>query len=181
MIQKKVRDLTVPLSRYCVVPPNATLAETVGNIYNTYCDQKGRFCKKARPRTVFVVNDQGALEGILDLSTILRILMPEVTGGVSDRLGFLGASVAFAEAGVDWLDESRANLFARVSKNARTKVSEIMTKIKISIQGDSSLFEALDLFYESGLNTIPVYEGDKLIGVVKDYDLFIEIVNFLGI
>ncbi len=181
MAPKSVIDLTIPLSKYCVVPPNATLAQAVFNIFNSYCDSKGRFCNRARPRVVFIVNDDGVLEGTLSLSTILRILVPEITGKVSDRLGLLGTSVAFAEAGAEWLDESKASFFARVKKNAETRVCDIMERVKARIQWDSNLFQALELFFETDQDTIPVYKENRLIGIIRDYDVFVEVTRFFGI
>ncbi len=117
--------------------------------------------------------------GILDFKSILAVLIPEIAGGLTAKLEALGVSVAFAQAGSANLDEARMGFRARVIKNAETKVGNVMLKIRGVITADASLIEALKTIYKNKITVVPVYEGDRLVGVLRDSDLFLAVADVL--
>ena len=122
-----------------------------------------------------VVDDSGTLVGILDFKSILKVLIPEVAGGLTAKLEALGVSIAFAQADSADLDETRLGFRARVIKNADTRVKDVMLAIRGIIDAEADLLEALKLIYNNKITVLPVYEGKKLIGVVRDSDLFLTV------
>ena len=117
--------------------------------------------------------------GILDFKSILAVLIPEIAGGLTAKLEALGVSVAFAQAGSANLDEARMGFRARVIKNAETKVGDVMLKIRGVIKADASLMEALKTICKNKITVVPVYEGDRLVGVLRDSDLFLAVADVL--
>ncbi|MGD2125417.1 MAG: CBS domain-containing protein [Desulfobacteraceae bacterium] len=180
LIQKKVRDVMIPLANYSVVGPGSTLRDAVLTLKKSYCELEAGLCTEAGPRTVLVVDNTKKLVGILDFQTILKVLIPEVAGGLSAKLAALGISVAFAEADAHALDESKAHFHARVMKNAETKVEDIMLKVRGTIQAESDILEALKLLFRNKITIIPVYEKEQFVGVVRDADLFLAVSETLG-
>lgn len=180
VVRKKVRDVMIPLTNYSVVGPEDTLHDAVLCLRGSYCELETGMCTEAGPRTVLVVDKTEKLIGILDFQTILKVLIPEIAGGLSEKLAALGISVTFAEAGAPSLDESRVHFHARVIKNAGTKVKKIMLKIKGTIQAEADILEALKLLFRNKITVIPVFEGDQLIGVVRDADLFLAVADILA-
>jgi len=178
-IQKRVRDLTIPLDRYSVVSPDNTLQEAVSTLRGSYCQLDMGMCTEAGPRTILVVDKKVKLVGILDFRSILKVLIPEVAGGLSAKLEALGVSVTFAEASATSLDEARAQFNARVTRNAAVRVKDIMLKVKGTIQADADLMEALKLIFRYKISKLPVYEGNKLAGVLRDTDLFLAVADIL--
>jgi len=174
-----VKDLTIPLDRYSAVSPDNTLQEAVSTLRGSYCQLDTGMCTEAGPRTILVVDNKGKLVGILDFRSILKVLIPEVAGGLSARLEALGVSVTFAEASATSLDEARAQFNARVTKNAAVKVKDIMLKVKGTIQADADLLEALKLIFRYKITKLPVYEGNNLVGVLRDTDLFLAVADIL--
>lgn len=178
-IQKKVKDLTIPLDRYSVVSPDNTLQEAVSSLRGSYCQLDTGLCTEAGPRAILVVDKKGKLVGILDFRAILKVLIPEVAGGLTRKLESLGVSIAFAEASASSLDEARAQFNARVTGNAAVQVKDIMLKIRGTIQADAELLEALKLIFRYKISKLPVYEGNKLVGVLRDTDLFLAVADIL--
>jgi CBS domain-containing protein len=174
-----VRDLTIPLDRYSVVSPDNTLQEAVSTLRGSYCQLDTGMCTEAGPRTILVLDKKGKLVGILDFRSILKVLIPEVAGGLTAKLEALGVSVTFAEASATSLDEARARFNARVTRNAGVRVKDIMLKVKGTIQADADLLEALKLIFHYKISKLAVYEGDKLIGVLRDTDLFLAVADIL--
>jgi CBS domain-containing protein len=116
----------------------------------------------------------------MDFRSILKVLVPEIAGGITARLEALGVSIAFAQADTPDLDEARISFRARVLKNAETKVADVMLKIKGVIDVDADLLEALTMIFTNKITVLPVYEKSKLVGVVRDSDLFLVVADILG-
>ena len=119
------------------------------------------------------------LVGILDFKGILSVLIPELAGGLTAKLASLGVSAAFAEEDASNLDETELGFAARVIKNAQTPVREVMLKVRGSIGPDADLVEALKLIYRNKIVVLPVCEDDKIVGVVRDSDLFLAVTAVL--
>jgi len=177
--KKTVRDLMITLDRYPVVHPDDTLHDAVSRLRTSYCRLETGFCEETGPRTALVVDESGILQGIMDFRSILRVLIPEVAGGLTEKLERLQVSIVFAEKDALDLDESRANFRQRVIKNAQVKVGDIMLKIRGTIQADATLLEALKLIFRKKITKLPAYDGDKLVGVLRDTDLFLAVADIL--
>ena len=178
-ISMKVRDLMVPIGDYAVTTADKTLGEAVPTLRQLYCEVEWGKCTEAGHRTILVLDEAGSLVGILDFKSILAVLIPEIAGGLTAKLEALGVSIAFAQAGSANLDEARMGFRARVIKNAETKVGNVMLKIKGVITADASLIEALKTIYKNKITVVPVYEGDRLVGVLRDSDLFLAVADVL--
>lgn len=175
----KVKDIMIPIANYAVARTGDILSEAVRLLRKLYCSTEYGKCTEAGHRSVLVVDAKGALVGILNFSSILGTLIPEIAGGIGARLESLGVTMAYAQADSTELDEARLSFRARVKKNAETKIEHIMLKIKGSISSDESVLDALKLIYRNKINIIPVYEGGALVGVVRDSDLFLVVAEIL--
>lgn len=179
LLNRKVRDRMIPLENYPTVSPDATLREAALSLRTSFCELDSGMCTEAGPRTVLVVDENGKLIGILDFNSFLETMIPEIAGGLSAKLSAIGVSIAFAQADAEALDESRIGFRARVIKNAETRVRDIMLKIRGTIDADSRLLDGLKKMYRKKIVVLPVYDGDKLVGVLRDADLFLAVTDVL--
>ncbi len=63
-------------------------------------------------------------------------------------------------------------------KSARdTRVSEIMTSNVITVNSDQTVEECEALMMEKGIRHLPVYDGDKLMGLVSVRDVLREVIE----
>jgi len=178
-LTRKVREIAIPLSEYAVTGIDNTLKEAVPVLRRLYCEVEDGKCTEAGHRTILVLDETGVLAGVLDFRSILKVLIPEVAGGLSAKLAALGVSIAFAQAGSADLDEANASFRARVMKNAGTKVRDMMLPVRGTISADADIVEALKVLCGNKISMIPVYDGKKLIGVVRDSDLFLFVADIL--
>jgi CBS domain-containing protein len=179
LIEKKVRELMIPIKDYAVTSPDKTLQEAILEMRRIYCEVETGKCTEAGHRTSLVLKD-GKLEGIIDFQCILRALMPEIAGKLSDKLAALGLSIAFAEADASDLDEAKSGFKERVIQNAKTKVGDIMLKLRGHIDAGADVMEALKQMHRNKVTVLPVYEGDNVVGVLRDSDLFLATANILA-
>jgi len=178
-LKRNVRERMIPIKNYSTIAPDTTLREAALSLRTSYCELETGMCTEAGPRTVMVVDDNGKLVGILDFNNFLVTLIPEIAGGLSAKLEALGVSIAFAQADAASLDEAGQGFKARVIKNADTKVRDIMMKIKGTIDAGDSLMNGLKKMFRNKIIVLPVYENDKLVGVLRDTDFFLAVTDIL--
>ena len=178
-VELKVKDMMVPIDDYAVTTADKTLKEAVPKLMKIYCQVEIGKCTEAGHRTSLVLDKQGKLVGILDFKSILKVLIPEIAGGISGKLQALGISMAFAEADAHDMDTSQHGFRSRVIQNAQTRVSDIMLKLRGTIDADAGFLDALKIIYRNKVTVLPVFEGDKLVGVLRDSDLFLAAANVL--
>ena len=180
-LDKHVKDLLIPLEVCATTHVDKPLREAVNELRTVFCEIESGKCTEAGHRTSLVFDDNEKLVGILDFQAILKVLIPEIAGSLSERLQALGVSIAFAEGDTPHLDESNQRLTARVTKNAETKVGEVMLKLRgKNATADMGLVDALKIMHRTKITTLPVYENDKLVGILRDSDLFLATAHILS-
>jgi len=172
-VKLKVKDIMVPIEDYAVTTTDKLLKEAVPELMRIYCQVETGKCTEAGHRTSLVLDEHGKLVGILDFKSILKVLIPEIAGGISGKLQALGISMAFAEADAHDMDSSRQGFRSRVIQNAQTRVGDVMLKLRGTIDADAGFLDALKMIYRNKVTVLPVFEGDKLVGVLRDSDLFL--------
>lgn len=61
----------------------------------------------------------------------------------------------------------------------RLKVRDIMLKVKGVIDADASMEEGLRKIVQDKVSILPVYDGDKAVGLIRDTDIFLAITDNL--
>jgi len=61
----------------------------------------------------------------------------------------------------------------------KLKVKDIMLKVKGTIDADASLEEGLRTIVQNKISVLPVYDGDKAVGLIRDTDIFLAITDKL--
>ena len=180
-LDKHVKDLLVPLKDCALTHVDKPLREAINELRTVFCEIETGKCTEAGHRTSLVLDDNEKLVGILDFQAILKVIIPEIAGSLSQKLQALGVAVAFAEGGAPEHDASNQRFKERVNKNAETKVGEIMLKLRgKNATTDMTLVDALAIMYRNKITVLPVYENEKLVGVLRDSDLFLATANILS-
>jgi len=55
----------------------------------------------------------------------------------------------------------------------KMKVNDIMLKVKGHIDAEASLEEGLRTIVQNKISILPVYDGDKAVGLIRDTDIFL--------
>ena len=61
----------------------------------------------------------------------------------------------------------------------KLKVKDIMLKVKGTIDADASMEEGLRTIVHKKIGVLPVYDGDKAVGLIRDTDIFLAITDDL--
>jgi predicted transcriptional regulator len=176
-VSKTISNVMVPLAQFPVVKAEDSVREAVRRLAKVFLREHD----EAKIRTILVVDDAHHVVGMVSFRKILKSLVPEALGKLSERLRALGLQAAFAESGFEDLAAARAEFSERVVEEASMQVAEIMTKIKRSVQIETPLVEAIRIKYKEDLDVLPVYSGERPVGVLRDVELFLALAEVLGI
>ncbi len=175
---EKIGEIMIPLNNAAIATVDTRLKEVIPALRRLYCEVEGGKCTEAGFRTIFVLDENRHLVGILDCQSIIRVLISEISGNFSDKLHALWDSLG-AVSRFGPFDEAILGLKARIAKNAEKRVGDFMLKIRGTISADADVLEALMVLCQNNVSILPVYEGDQLVGVVRDSDLFLNIAEML--
>jgi CBS domain-containing protein len=162
--RKKVRELMIPLKDYPHIPHWFTLRQAVAIVKEAAIKFEGSF----EPRTVLVFNEKYQIVGILTLRDILKGLEP----GFLKESELIKADPALAFVMSDLFGPG-------MLKQAEKPVSEVMGPIKVTINADDSLAKALFLMVKENVGMMPVLDGQRVAGMVRLTDLFLEIAQVM--
>lgn len=158
-LKQNVQDIMIPIENYTTISIKESLKEAILDMRKIYCEVESGKCTEAGHRNCLVMNEYGHLAGVIDFPTILEALIPSVGEEVADLLTAHG----------------KAGFMERVIKNADVMVADVMNEIKGSLHVDDSLLQAVRTMHKGRTTVLPVYQGSKLVGVLRDSDLFLAV------
>jgi CBS domain-containing protein len=158
--QKKVKDLMIPLEDYPHIPYWFTLRQAMAIVREAAIKFEGSF----EPRAVLVFDEKYQLMGMLTLRDIIKGLEPRFMH-----------ETALVKADPN-LTVLMGDLFGPGMREASQKpVSEIMSPIKITVNGEDLIAKALFLMIKENVGLMPVIQDNKVAGMIRLSDLFKEI------
>ena len=157
---KKVKELMIPLEDYPHIPYWFTLRQAMAIVREAAIKFEGSF----EPRAVLVFDEKYQLMGILTLRDIIKGLEPRFMH-----------ETALVKADPN-LSVLMGDLFGPGMREASQKpVSEVMSPIKVTIQGNDLLAKAIFMMIQENVGMMPVVQDGKVTGMVRLSDLFKEI------
>jgi DNA-binding NarL/FixJ family response regulator len=157
---KKVKDLMIPLEDYPHIPYWFTLRQAMAIVREAAIKFEGSF----EPRAVLVFDEKYQLMGMLTLRDIIRGLEPKFA---QDR-GIIKADPNLAVLMGDMFGPN-------MREQSQKPVSEVMSPIKITVNGEDPITKALFLMISENVGMMPVLLVKKVVGMVRMSDLFKEI------
>jgi CBS domain-containing protein len=158
--EKKVKDLMIPLEDYPHIPYWFTLRQAMAIVREAAIKFEGAF----EPRAVLVFDEKYQLMGILTLRDIIKGLEPRFLQETSLVKGDPSLAVLMGD------------LFGPGLKEASQKpVSEVMSPIKVTVQGNDLIAKAIFLMIKADVGLMPVIQENKVAGMIRLSDLFMEI------
>ena len=157
---KKVKDLMIPLEDYPHIPYWFTLRQAMAIVREAAIKYEGQF----EPRAVLVFDEKYQLLGILTLRDIIKGLEPRFMQETRLVKGDPNLAVLMGD------------LFGPGLKEASQKpVSDVMSPIKVTIQGSDPVAKAVFLMVKENVGLMPVIQEGKVAGMLRLSDLFGEI------
>ncbi len=157
---KKVKDLMIPLEDYPHIPYWFTLRQAMAIVREAAIKFEGTF----EPRAVLVFDEKYQLMGMLTLRDVVRGLEPKF----AEDKGLIKSDPSLAVLVGD--------MFGPGMKEASQRpVSDVMSPIKVTVNGDDPITKALFLMIKENVGMMPVLQDNKVVGMVRMNELFKEI------
>ena len=157
---KKVKDLMIPLEDYPHIPYWFTLRQAMAIVREASIKFEGSF----EPRAVLVFDEKYQLLGMLTLRDIIKGLEPRFmheTALIKSDPSLLVLTKDFFGPGL--------------REASQKQVSEVMSPIRITVEGEAPIAKALFLMIKENVGMMPVMMARKVAGMIRLNDLFQEI------
>ncbi len=158
--KKKVKDLMIPLEDYPHIPYWFTLRQAMAIVREAAIKYEGTF----EPRAVLVFDEKYQLMGMLTLRDVVRGLEPKF----AQDSGLIKSDPSLAVL--------MGDMFGPGMREASQRpVSDVMSPIKVTVNGDDPITKALFLMIKENVGMMPVLQDNKVVGMVRMNELFKEI------
>jgi len=158
-LEKKVGDIMIPIRNYKIVSENCTVEDAVKVLYRSFY-QRGK--GGSGHKSIIVCDNNGNHLGLVDFRSILRTLEPRY------------AKFQKCAVSVFW-----EGLFNDKCKSQSVKVvKDIMQPIdSITLDANDPLIKAVLVMNGKKLDILPVKKNNRIVGMVRERELFEEAHN----
>jgi DNA-binding response OmpR family regulator len=169
--EKKVRDIMIHIDDYSKVHEDDTVKNAVENLMSSFNKfiSSGRIMETGhRSLLVFDSNDQ--VVGILSIMDLIRALRP----------AYLSAAKPSTADSMQYSYMFWEGLFTtQVKALAQKKVGDIMSDIPRQVDQNMNLMDVANLMFINHIRRLIVIDKEKIVGIVREQELFFEIANII--
>jgi len=169
--EKTVRDIMIHIEDYSKVSEGDTVQKAVTTLmasFNKFISS-GRIMETGH-RSLLVYDRNKHVTGILSIMDLIEALRP----------AYLSASKPSMADSIQYSPMFWVGLFTtQVKALAKKKVVDIMSESPIRVEHNTNLMEVADLMFTSQIRRMLVTDKEKIIGVVREQEIFFEIANII--
>jgi DNA-binding response OmpR family regulator len=169
--EPRVRDIMVPLSSFSTIREDRTVAEAIETILLSFSRTMATATvQETVHRSIIVLDKRSKVTGVMTFTDLLAGLQPSYMKLMSERPQ--SAADVFLEA------PNYSGMFTvLVREIAQKTVRELMSDAPPTIDAKANLMEAANRLLTLGVRRLLVTDGDDMVGVVREQDLFFEMAN----
>jgi len=170
--EKTVGEVMIPIEDYTTVKESDTVRSAVAALKASFTSKisTSRLMETGH-RSVLVFNAAGVLSGVLSIVDLLNGCMP----------GYLSAPKPSMADAIRYSPMFWRGMFTRaVQQMADQRVEEQMQPAPATVEADANLMEAAHLMVANNDRRLIVRRKGKVVGVIREQELFFEIEKTLG-
>ena len=169
--ERKVEAVMIPLADYTTLNENQTVAEGIAELKKSFTPQihTSRIMETGH-RSLLVFDSAGELKGILSIMDLLEGIMP----------GYLTAPKPSTADSLQYSPMFWTGMFTREARQlASTLVGDLMSPTPPTIDAQANLMEAAHMMVHNRCRRMIVVQDGKVVGVIREQDLFFELERVL--
>ena len=172
--EKKVGDIMTGINDYSSVSVNTTVRKAVEKLMSSLSElASSSLIRQAGHRALLVFDDKGDLRGLLSMKDLIKAARPFY---LSAPQSSQAESVRFSHV----FTGNQYGLFSiQLKALAERKVGELALEVPPMIDENANLMDVAELLFKTQKTRCIVTSGKKVIGVLREQDLFFEIVNII--
>jgi len=169
--EKKARDIMIHIGDYTTVTVDNTVREAMKKLMNSFRSlvSSSRIMETGH-RSLLVFDQNKELVGVLSILDLIRAVRPS----------YLSAPKPSMADSMQYSSMFWSGLFTSQTKGiADKKVGDIMSESPPGVDEDSNLMEVADLLCRDKLRQVVVTSKGRVIGVVREQEIFFEMANII--
>jgi len=169
--EKTARDVMIHIDDYSTVTVDSTVTDAIEQLKRSFEGfvSSGRIMETGH-RSLLVFDQKKELVGILSILDLIDALRPAYLSAPKPSMA---DSMQFSP--MFW----RGLFTTQVKALALKKVGTIMSESPPSVDEDTNLMEIADIMYREQLRRVIVRSKGKVIGIVREQELFFEITRII--
>ncbi len=172
--EKKVRDIMTQIDDFSTVHQNNTIRQAIEKLMGSLTNlASSNLIRESAHPSLFVFDNQKNFIGMLSVKDIIRGARPSYLSLPKSQMA---DSVRFSHVFTGGWD----GLFTiQLKALADKKVGELILESPPLIDENANLMEVAELLFKTRESSLIVTSGKKVIGILREQDLFFEIVNIV--
>ncbi len=171
--EKVVGDLMIPIEEYVVLTPESTLKEAILKLRDAsqHFESTEKLMQTGH-RSVLIFQDE-EIVGVVSMEEIVDAVRPAYLSNEQIRSQAAGTTWRYSH--IFW----NGLLTQRLKEIAEIPLAHVMSLPPPPIDKNANLMEVCDLMHEASARRLVVMAGAKVVGVVREQELFFEMVRIL--
>jgi CheY-like chemotaxis protein len=172
--EKRVKDIMTGIDDYSSVSVNTTVGKAVAKLMSSLSElASSNLIRQAGHRALLVFDEKGDLRGLLSMKDLIKAVRPFY---LSTNKSSQAESVRFSHV----FTGNQYGLFSiQLRALAERKVGELALEVPPMIEENANLMDVAELLFQTQKTRCIVTSGKKVIGVLREQDLFFEIVSII--
>ena len=170
-VEKTVREVMIPIEDYTTLNQESTIKEAIDKLRESFFAKASTSrIMETGHRSILVFDNRGKIMGILAIIDLLRAVMP----------AYLSAPKPSTADNVQYSPMFWNGMFQReVIRLAGKKIKDVMSPAPRTIDADANLMEAAYTMISQNKRRLTILDSGKVIGIIREQDLFFEIDRIL--
>ena len=168
--EKKARDIMIPVEDYTTLQAGATVREGIEGLLQSFKSMASTSRIMETGHRSILVFEEGELAGILSIRDLISALQPAyLTAPKPSMADSMVYSTMF------W-----TGLFTKQAQTLKNKrIRDLMSGPPLTVDEEANLMEVANTLYSEKVRRLVVKSRGKVIGVVREQDLFFELARII--
>jgi DNA-binding response OmpR family regulator len=169
--EKKAGDIMIPIEEYTTIQANATISEGISALKRSFENavSTSRIMETGH-RSIMVFDQKESLVGILSILDLIQAIRP----------AYLSAPKPSMADSMQYSTMFWSGLFTTQTKTlVKKRIEDVMSEAPLSVSEDTNLMEVANLLYTEKRRRMAVTRKGKVVGVVREQELFFEMARIL--
>ena len=169
--EKRVMGIMVPLQEYTMVSAEDSVKDAILKLKASFASKlsTSRLMETGH-RSVLVMDDKNIVQGILAIRDLLELILPSYLTAPKPSMA---DSIQYSP--IFW----QGMFIKEVKQKSEIRIRDVMSPAPLTIEGTASLMEAAYMMMKFNARRLVVKIAGKVIGVIREQDLFFEMEKIL--
>ena len=173
-VEKKARDIMLSITDYTTVSVDTTVREAIKKLLDSFKSQVATSrVMETGHRSLLIFDQNRDFVGVLSIMDLIKRVRPAYLSASRPDMSESIRLSSLYWGGWDGL------FSIQMEALGDKKVGELMSEPPPMIDGDTNLIQVADLMFKTQKRRLIVTDGNKVIGIVREQDLFFEMAHII--